>query len=154
MSITQWFDRNGVSGWLRKLLDVAYTTEMGLEIDQQSALNFLTFVGTEDKDAFRIFGESDERFHVRGGNDPDPAHAGGKDDRCDRDRPRTGSDSRRGRRLRARLPQGRGHPRGTCAAGDPGLAVHPAAQGAGRCRTAGAEEARHRATHLRQPMPS
>ena len=69
MSISQWFDRNGVTGWLRKLLDVAYTTEMGLEIDQQSALNFLTFVGTEDKDAFRIFGESDERFHVRGGND-------------------------------------------------------------------------------------
>ena len=69
LSIAQWFDRNGVRGWLRKLLDVAYTTEMGLEIDQQSALNFLTFIGTEDKDAFRIFGESDERFHVRGGND-------------------------------------------------------------------------------------
>ncbi len=69
LSIAQWFDRNGVTGWLRKLLDVAYTTEMGLEIDQQSALNFLTFIGTEDKDAFRIFGESDERFHVRGGND-------------------------------------------------------------------------------------
>ena len=69
LSIAQWFDRNGVRGWLRKLLDVAYTTEMGLEIDQQSALNFLTFIGTEDKDAFHIFGESDERFHVRGGND-------------------------------------------------------------------------------------
>lgn len=69
LSITQWFDRNGVNGWLRKLLDVAYTTEMGLEIDQQSALNFLTFIGTGDKDAFRVFGESDERFHVRGGND-------------------------------------------------------------------------------------
>jgi len=69
MSIAQWFDRNGVRGWLRKLLDVAYTTEMGLEIDQQSALNFLTFIGTGDKEAFRIFGESDERFHVRGGND-------------------------------------------------------------------------------------
>ena len=58
-----------VSGWLRKLIDVAYTTEMGLEIDQQSALNLLTFIGTEDADAFKIFGESDERFHVRGGND-------------------------------------------------------------------------------------
>ena len=58
-----------VSGWLRKLIDVAYTTEMGLEIDQQSALNFLTFIGTEDTSAFKIFGESDERFHVRGGND-------------------------------------------------------------------------------------
>ncbi len=69
ISIAQWFDRNGVNGWLRKLLDVAYTTEMGLEIDQQSALNFLTFIGTEDKHAFKIFGESDERFHVRGGND-------------------------------------------------------------------------------------
>jgi monoamine oxidase len=69
LSIAQWLDRNGVGGWLRKLIDVAYTTEMGLEIDQQSALNLLTFVGTEDADAFKVFGESDERFHVRGGND-------------------------------------------------------------------------------------
>jgi len=69
MSIAQWLDRNGVDGWLRALIDVAYTTEMGLEIDRQSALNLLTFIGTEDEDAFRVFGESDERFHVRGGND-------------------------------------------------------------------------------------
>ena len=68
ISIAQWFDRNGVSGWLRELLDVAYTTEMGLECDQQSALNLLTFIGT-DADAFKVFGESDERSHVRGGND-------------------------------------------------------------------------------------
>src|SRR5690606_15431333 len=68
-SIAGWFDANGVSGWLRRLLDVAYTTEMGLEIDQQSALNFLTFIGTDDSDAFKVFGGSDERFHVRGGND-------------------------------------------------------------------------------------
>lgn len=69
LSIAQWLDRNGVSGWLRKLIDVAYTTEMGLEIDQQSALNLLTFIGTEDKQRFEVFGASDERFHVRGGND-------------------------------------------------------------------------------------
>ena len=69
LSIAQWLDRNGVSGWLRKLIDVAYTTEMGLETDQQSALNFLTFIGTDDKDRFAVFGSSDERFHVRGGND-------------------------------------------------------------------------------------
>jgi monoamine oxidase len=67
-TMTHWLDRNGASGWLRKLIEVAYTTEMGLECNEQSALNFLTFIdpGTE---AFRIFGESDERFHVRGGND-------------------------------------------------------------------------------------
>ena len=67
-TMTAWLDRNGASGWLRKLIEVAYTTEMGLECDEQSALNFLTFIdpGIE---RFRIFGESDERFHVRGGND-------------------------------------------------------------------------------------
>ncbi|MCC8364421.1 FAD-dependent oxidoreductase [Lysobacter sp. A6] len=69
ISIAQWLDRNGVSGWLRDLIDVAYTTEMGLQIEEQSALNLLTFIGTEDDDAFKVFGESDERFHVRGGND-------------------------------------------------------------------------------------
>ncbi|HET6546528.1 MAG TPA: FAD-dependent oxidoreductase [Rhodanobacteraceae bacterium] len=68
LTITGWFDKNGVDGWLRKLIDVAYTTEMGLECDQQSALNLLTFIGT-DPGPFRIFGESDERYHVRGGND-------------------------------------------------------------------------------------
>lgn len=72
ISIAQWFDANGVSGWMRTLLDVAYTTEMGLECNEQSALNLLTFIdaGTE---TFKIFGESDERFHVRGGNDRIPS---------------------------------------------------------------------------------
>ena len=44
---------------------------MGLECDEQSALNFLTFIGTEP-DTFKVFGESDERSHVRGGNDRVP----------------------------------------------------------------------------------
>lgn len=73
MTISGWFDRNGVDGWLRRLIEVAYTTEMGLECDQQSALNLLTFIGTDDG-PFRIFGSSDERYHVRGGNDQVPRH--------------------------------------------------------------------------------
>jgi monoamine oxidase len=80
LSIAQWFDRNGVAGWLRTLLDVAYTTEMGLEIGEQSALNFLTFIGTGDTDAFKVFGSSDERFHVRGGNDLIPQRLAGRMD--------------------------------------------------------------------------
>jgi monoamine oxidase len=74
-SLTHWLDRNGASGWLRTLIEVAYTTEMGLECDQQSALNFIDFIGT-GSDRFRIFGESDERFHVRGGNDLVPQRLG------------------------------------------------------------------------------
>ena len=68
MSIADWFDAVGVDGWIRDLLEVAYTTEFGLEIDEQSALNFLTMIDPAP-DPFHIFGESDERFHVRGGND-------------------------------------------------------------------------------------
>lgn len=76
LTIAQWLDRNGVDGWLRKLIDVAYTTEMGLEIDQQSALNLLTLIGTGNE-GFQVFGTSDERSHVRGGNDLIP-HALGE----------------------------------------------------------------------------
>ena len=68
MTIAEWLDGNGVTGWVRELLEVGYTTEYGLEIDRQSALNFLLMIDP-DPDPFRIFGESDERFHVRGGND-------------------------------------------------------------------------------------
>lgn len=76
-TMTHWLDRNGASGWLRELIEVAYTTEMGLECDEQSALNFLTFIDP-GLEAFKIFGESDERFHVRGGNDLIVKALGGK----------------------------------------------------------------------------
>lgn len=68
ISITQWLDGAGVSGWMRTLLEVAYTTEFGLECGEQSALNFLTMIDPQP-DPFRIFGESDERFRVHNGND-------------------------------------------------------------------------------------
>ena len=76
-TMTHWLDRNGASGWLRKLIEVAYTTEMGLDCEEQSALNFLTFIDP-GLEAFKIFGESDERFHVRGGNDLIVKALGGK----------------------------------------------------------------------------
>ncbi|MDQ1346717.1 MAG: monoamine oxidase [Acidobacteriota bacterium] len=67
-SIAEWLDGAECSGWFRKLLDVAYTTEYGLETGDQSAWNLLMMIDTEP-DPFKIFGESDERYHVRGGND-------------------------------------------------------------------------------------
>jgi monoamine oxidase len=68
LSMADWLDREGVSGWLRKLIEVAYTTEMGLECEAQSSLNLLTLIGTGDEH-FEVLGDSDERYHVRGGND-------------------------------------------------------------------------------------
>jgi len=71
LTIAEWLDRAGVSGWFRNLLDVAFTTEYGLEIDRQSALNFLLMIDPNPS-PFRIFGDSDERFHLRTGNDSIP----------------------------------------------------------------------------------
>ena len=67
-SIAEWLDGAECSGWFRKLLDVAYTTEYGLEIAEQSAWNLLMMIDSEP-DPFKVFGDSDERYHVRGGND-------------------------------------------------------------------------------------
>ena len=66
--LAAWLDRTGVVGWLRALLDVAYATEYGLETGDQSALNLLMMIDA-DPEPFKVFGDSDERFHVRGGND-------------------------------------------------------------------------------------
>jgi monoamine oxidase len=47
----------------------AYRGEFGLECEEQSALNLIYLIGSDEPDPFRIFGESDERYHVHGGND-------------------------------------------------------------------------------------
>ena len=54
---------------LRTLLDVAYVGEYGLEINEQSPWNLLWLIDSETPDPFRIYGTSDEAFHVHGGND-------------------------------------------------------------------------------------
>jgi monoamine oxidase len=68
LSIEEWFDRNGVHGFIRTLLDTAYTGEYGRNIDEQSFINLLYLIDT-NPDPLRLFGESDEKFTVREGND-------------------------------------------------------------------------------------
>lgn len=66
LSLSEYLNRIDVRGWLRSLIDVAYTAEYGLDLDQQSALNFLLLFKPDQAD--EIFGESDERFQIAGGN--------------------------------------------------------------------------------------
>lgn len=69
ISIDAYFAQLGLTGWIRSLLEIAFITENGLELGEQSALNFLTTIGTDISDGhIHLFGESDERFKVRGGN--------------------------------------------------------------------------------------
>ncbi|MEI7926532.1 MAG: FAD-dependent oxidoreductase, partial [Chloroflexota bacterium] len=51
------------------LLDVAYNIEYGAETTDQSALNLLYLLGYGTRPGnLQLFGASDERYHIRGGN--------------------------------------------------------------------------------------
>ena len=54
---------------LHAVLTSAYRGEFGLETDKQSALNLIYLIGSDEPDPFRIFGESDERYHIHEGSD-------------------------------------------------------------------------------------
>jgi monoamine oxidase len=54
---------------LHAVLESAYRGEFGLEIAEQSALNLIYLIGSDEPDPFRIFGESDERYHIHEGSD-------------------------------------------------------------------------------------
>jgi len=57
---------------LHAVLQIAYRGEFGLETPEQSSLNMIYLIGSDDSSSFRIFGESDERYHTREGNDTFP----------------------------------------------------------------------------------
>ena len=52
-----------------RLLDVAYTIEYGAQTTDQTALGLIGLLGYQSAPgAFDMFGTSDERYHIRGGN--------------------------------------------------------------------------------------
>ena len=72
LSIAQWIDLyvpGGLTSQLGQMLDVAYNIEYGAETTDQSSLNMLYLLGYVGPGQFRTFGKSNEKFHVRGGND-------------------------------------------------------------------------------------
>ena len=71
MSISGYFDSIGLpsSGFLRKGLEVAYNTEYGREVNDQTAINFLyLFAINPRNNKYDVFGASDEQYKVNGGN--------------------------------------------------------------------------------------
>jgi monoamine oxidase len=59
----------GMQSKLGQLLDVAYNIEYGAECTVQSSLNMLYLLAYRGQGQLRIFGPSNEKYHVRGGND-------------------------------------------------------------------------------------
>jgi monoamine oxidase len=72
MSITDYINAyvpGGMSSKLGQLLDVAYNIEYGAECNVQSSLNMLYLLAYSGQGQLRIFGPSNEKYHVVGGND-------------------------------------------------------------------------------------
>jgi monoamine oxidase len=69
LSLDAYLDRLGLTGWLRRLLATAYTSEYGLEPQEQSALNLVALLGDSDPgQPLSLYGRSDESWTLRGGN--------------------------------------------------------------------------------------
>jgi monoamine oxidase len=72
MSIYDWIERyvpGGHSSSMGQLLDVAYNAEFGRETTVQSSLNLLYLLAFQPSAGrLSIFGTSDERYHIVGGN--------------------------------------------------------------------------------------
>ncbi|MEH2321657.1 flavin monoamine oxidase family protein [Nostoc sp.] len=70
-SIAEYLEQAQINPILQEMLKVSYTTEYGREAVEQSCLNLLFLIGT-NTDRFSLYGESDERYTIRGGNDQVP----------------------------------------------------------------------------------
>src|SRR2546423_4538555 len=79
MSVYDWianenFVAGGHNSRMGRLLDAAYNEEYGAETTDQAALNLMYLLAYQASPGnFSIFGASDERFHIAGGNEQLPA---------------------------------------------------------------------------------
>jgi monoamine oxidase len=68
-SMKAWLDENlSEQPELKSVLESASRGEYGREIDEQSVLNLIYLVGSDDPEPFRVFGSSDERYHTHLGS--------------------------------------------------------------------------------------
>lgn len=69
MSIMDYVDSIGIKGWFRDFIYNSYTCEYGMEAGEQSALSFLLLFDPGDNGKnYRLYGESDEVYSIKGGN--------------------------------------------------------------------------------------
>lgn len=68
MSIMQYIDGLGISGWLRSMIYNSYTAEYGMDATEQSAISFLSIFDPGDDKEYHIYGSSNERYSIIGGN--------------------------------------------------------------------------------------
>ncbi len=80
MTIAAWvaaYVPGGRDGQFGQLIETAFAEENAADADRQSALNVIPVLANDPRDHFNLYyTDSDQRFHVRGGNDQIPARLG------------------------------------------------------------------------------
>lgn len=68
-NLREYLETRGAGPLVSAAIEAAYVAEYGLEIEEQSSLNFLLFIHADRRAKFTPFGVySDERYHVVNGN--------------------------------------------------------------------------------------
>lgn len=79
MSLSDYLTSIGATGWIKRFITVAYESEYGLAATEQSSLNLLLLISPDTESGhIDLFGESDERYKTRGGNQSIPDALGKK----------------------------------------------------------------------------
>ncbi len=68
MPLSEYIQSLKCSKWMKELLDAAFVAEFGLDCNEQSTINLLDLIITDTSEGFKVFGASDERFRIKGGN--------------------------------------------------------------------------------------
>ena len=72
ISMAQWIDKyvpGGRTSRFGRLLANAFAEEFAVEVGQLSAINLVLALAPSPRNAFAAYAASDQRYHVRGGND-------------------------------------------------------------------------------------
>ncbi|WP_164735246.1 flavin monoamine oxidase family protein [Pseudoflavitalea rhizosphaerae] len=68
LSLKDYLEKFDLRPWFSSLLYWAFTAEFGMEADELNCLNFIDLIGINEN-KFDIFGDSDERYKIKGGNE-------------------------------------------------------------------------------------
>ncbi len=77
LSIRAFLATIPAENWIKKLIEVAYEVEFGLDPNVNNTINLLYYISTnikkmKQKGVFDVYGASDERFHCTQGNEAIP----------------------------------------------------------------------------------
>lgn len=68
MPLSDYINSLNCAKWLKELFVAAFIAEYGLDCEEQSSINMLDMIDTGTDNGFRVFGDSDEKFRIKGGN--------------------------------------------------------------------------------------